>query len=56
MQDVCAIIESTGAIPYTAQAAQRQADMAIEALDPLPDSDSKQALYGLAEFSVSRSY
>ena len=56
MQDVCAIIESTGAIPYTAQAAQRQADLAIEALNPLPDSASKEALYGLAEFSVSRSY
>jgi octaprenyl-diphosphate synthase len=56
MQDVCAIIESTGAIPYTAQAAQRQADLAIEALAPLPDSDSKEALYGLAEFSVNRSY
>ena len=56
MQDVCAIIESTGAIPYTAQAAQRQADQAIEALNPLPDSASKEALYGLAEFSVSRSY
>ena len=56
MQDVCAIIESTGAIPYTAQAAQRQADLAIEALAPLPDSDSKEALYGLAEFSVDRSY
>ena len=56
MQDVCAIIESTGAIPYTAQAAQRQADLAIESLAALPDSDSKEALYGLAEFSVNRSY
>jgi octaprenyl-diphosphate synthase len=56
MQDVCAIIESTGAIPYTAQAAQRQADLAIEALSPLPESDSKEALYGLAEFSVNRSF
>ena len=56
MQDVCAIIESTGAIPYTAQAAKRQADLAIEALNPLPDSASKEALYGLAEFSVDRRY
>ncbi len=56
MQDVCAIIESTGAIPYTARAAQRHADLAIEALNPLPDSACKEALYGLAEFSVSRSY
>jgi octaprenyl-diphosphate synthase len=56
MQDVCAIIESTGAIPYTAQAAKRQAGLAIEALSSLPDSASKEALYGLAEFSVNRRY
>ncbi|MDX2456677.1 MAG: octaprenyl diphosphate synthase [Gammaproteobacteria bacterium] len=54
MQVVCAIIESTGGIPYTAQAAQREADLAIEALNPLPESVYKDALYGLAEFSVSR--
>jgi len=56
MQAVCAIIESTGGIPYTAKAAQREADMAIAALDPLPDSDYKDALYSLAEFSVNRTY
>jgi octaprenyl-diphosphate synthase len=56
MQAVCAIIESTGAIPYTAQAAQREADLAIEALTPLPESAYKDALYSLAEFSVNRRY
>ena len=56
MQSVCAVIESTGAIPYTAKAAQREADLAIAALEPLPPSEYKQALYNLAEFSVSRSY
>jgi octaprenyl-diphosphate synthase len=56
MQDVCAIIESTGAIPYTAKAAQREADLALEALAPLPESAYKDALYNLAEFSVNRSY
>jgi octaprenyl-diphosphate synthase len=56
MQAVCAIIESTGAIPYTAEAAQREADLAIAALEPLPQSGYKDALYNLAEFSVSRSY
>ena len=54
MQDVCAIIEATGGIPYTAEAAQREADLAIEALNPLPESAYKEALYGLAEFSVNR--
>jgi octaprenyl-diphosphate synthase len=56
MQSVCAIIESTGAIPYTAQAAQREAELAIEALAPLPESPYKDALHNLAEFSVNRDY
>ncbi len=56
MQSVCAIIESTGAIPYTARAAQREAELAIEALAPLPESPYKDALHNLAEFSVNRDY
>jgi octaprenyl-diphosphate synthase len=56
MSTVCATIESTGGIPYTAQAAQREADLAIAALDPLPASPYKEALYSLAEFSVNRTY
>jgi octaprenyl-diphosphate synthase len=49
-------IESTNAIAYTAQSAQREADLAIEALAELPASSYKEALYGLAEFSVNRDY
>ncbi len=49
-------IESTQAIAYTSQSAQEEADMAIEALAELPASPYKTALYGLAEFSVNRSY
>jgi len=56
IQPVLEAIESTNAIAYTAQAAQREADTAIEALAELPASPYKEALYGLAEFSVSRSY
>jgi octaprenyl-diphosphate synthase len=56
MQAVCAILEATGAIPYTAKAAQKEADLAIAALGPLPESAYKDALYSLAEFSVNRSY
>jgi octaprenyl-diphosphate synthase len=56
IQPVLEAIESTNAIAYTAQAAQREADTAIEALAELPASHYKEALYGLAEFSVSRSY
>jgi len=49
-------IESTQAIAYTAQSAQDEADLAIEALAELPAGPYKEALYGLAEFSVNRSY
>ena len=56
MQAVCAIIEATGGIPYTAEAAQQEADLAIEALAPLPESAYKDGLYQLAEFSVQRRY
>jgi len=56
MQAVCAIIEATGGIPYTAEAAQHEADLAIEALAPLPESAYKDGLYRLAEFSVQRRY
>jgi octaprenyl-diphosphate synthase len=56
MSAVCATIESTGGIPYTAKAAQREAELAIDVLEPLPESSYKEALYSLAEFSVKRKY
>jgi octaprenyl-diphosphate synthase len=56
MQAVCAIIEATGGIPYTAKAAQRESDLAIEALAPLPESVYRDGLYRLAEFSVQRRF
>jgi octaprenyl-diphosphate synthase len=49
-------IESTQAIAYTAQSAQQEADLAIASLAELPEGPYKEALYGLAEFSVNRSY
>ena len=54
--EVIAILESTNAIGYTAQAARDEADLAISALTGLPTSDYTDALYALAKFSVSRSY
>ncbi len=48
------IIESTGALQYTAARAQEAADLAIDALADLPDSDHKQALIAIAEFAVRR--
>jgi len=49
-------IESTHAIAYTAQSAQHEADLAIEALAEIPAGPYKEALYGLVDFSVNRSY
>ena len=49
-------IESTGAIAYTAHLAGQQAEQAIKKLANLPESRYKDALIGLAEFSVNRSY
>lgn len=49
-------VRSTGAIEYTANAAQKEAQLAIEALAILPESKYKDALQFLAEFSVNRKY
>ena len=49
-------IHSTGALKYTQEVAQKEADQAIAQLDNIPDSDYKQALITLAKFSVERSY
>ena len=54
LEKVTAIIESTGAFEYTAARAQEAADIAIAALSDVPDSDYKQALIAIAEFSVQR--
>jgi len=53
---VQAAIESTGAIAYTAQSAREAADKAAQALEGLPTSPYKDALYALAEFAVSRTH
>ncbi len=50
------VIETTGAIAYTAKTAREEADMAKAALERVPDSPYKQALITLAEFSVNRTY
>jgi len=54
LETIRSIIESTGALQYTAARAQEAADMAIGALSEIPDSDYKQALIAIAEFSVRR--
>lgn len=51
---ISAIIESTGALKYTADKAREAADLSIEALSGIPDSDYKQALINIAELSIQR--
>lgn len=56
IDEIITIINETGAIDYTAHAAAEEVAQAKAALNSLPDSDYKQALIGLAEFSISRDY
>ena len=54
MDEIHDVIESTGALQYTAARAQEAADVAINALSGIPDSDYKQAMIAIAEFAVRR--
>jgi octaprenyl-diphosphate synthase len=54
LERITAIIETTGALEYTATRAQEAADTAIAALSEVPDSAHKQALVAIAEFSIQR--
>ncbi|ROR34952.1 octaprenyl diphosphate synthase [Inmirania thermothiophila] len=56
IDEVLAAIEATGAIAYTAQRAREQAQAAIAALEAIDDSPYRQALAGIVEFAVSRTY
>lgn len=56
IDEVIKAIESTGAIDYTARLAKSETAQALSALAALPDSDYRDALIGLAEFAVSRTY
>jgi octaprenyl-diphosphate synthase len=54
--DVYTIVKKTQAIEYTEHCAQQQAQLAIDALNCLPDSIYKEALAQLARFSVQRTH
>jgi octaprenyl-diphosphate synthase len=49
-------IESSGGLEYTARLAQGEADQALAALEPLPESVHGDALRQLVGFAISRSY
>lgn len=54
MDEIHDVIESTGALEYTVARAQEAADVAIDALISIPESDYKQAMIAIAEFAVRR--
>lgn len=56
LKKIAAIIESTDAIKYTADAANRHAQQAKQALAPIPASPYRTALENLSDFVVNRSY
>jgi len=56
LESITRAIESAGGLEYTARLAQREKDLAIEALGRLPESAHRQALQALAGFAVGRSY
>jgi octaprenyl-diphosphate synthase len=49
-------IETSGGLRYTAECAQNEAELAVKALQSLPDSDYKKALASLAHFAVNRRF
>ena len=49
-------IETSGGLRYTAECAQDEAELAVKALQGLPDSDYKKALASLAHFAVNRRF
>ncbi|WP_136681588.1 octaprenyl diphosphate synthase [Neptunomonas sp. XY-337] len=55
LDPIMQIVTDTGAIEYTQNAAQAQADQAIAALSALPDSSFKATLEQLAHIAVKRS-
>jgi octaprenyl-diphosphate synthase len=49
-----AVIESTGGLDYTARLAERESELALEALAQIPGSAYRDALGALARFAVTR--
>ncbi len=56
IEAVTAAIRDTGAIAYTEDTARKEAELAMVQLRHLPVSPYKEALIGLARFSVDRSF
>jgi len=55
-EPVLQIIRETGALDYARQCAQKEAAMALSAIERVADSHHKQCLLQLAEFAVNRNH
>lgn len=56
LSEVTEIIKNSGAIDYTKEIAQNEAELAKKALAPVAESDFKRALNALADLAVNRSH
>ncbi|MGF1757985.1 octaprenyl diphosphate synthase [Photobacterium sagamiensis] len=54
LEPILACMRETGSLEYTQQRAEDEADKAITALAPIPESDYKEALIALAHLAVQR--
>ena len=54
LEDITRAVASLGGLAYTARFAQCEADQALAALAPLPESVFKEGLSELARFAVAR--
>ncbi len=56
LEEITRAVASLGGLAYTARLAQSEADQALAALAPLPESIFKEGLSELARFAVSRKH
>ena len=56
LSEILTAIESTGGLQYTARLAHAEADLAVAALQLLPDSPFRAGLAALARFAVERQH
>ncbi len=56
LRPVLEIVGSTGALDYTLAAAREQVDLALKALEALPDNIYTRAMAQMAEFSLNRDF
>jgi octaprenyl-diphosphate synthase len=56
LEEITSAVASLGGLAYTARLAKSEADQALAALAPLPDSAYREGLSELARFAVARKH